>query len=157
MPKQPEQPDDKHKKRTILTRHNYEGIVEQRIQQAFEDGLFNNLPGAGKPLKLDDDSLVPTEDRAGYRLLKANGFAPPWIEARREIEAERTRLDTWLKQANHRWPKLPAAGRATLQIKYRRKLDELQRLILNFNLTTPPGITQVESLRMTDELLKLGA
>ena len=144
-------------KRTPLTRANYQGLIEQRIQQAQEDGLFDNLPGAGKPLQLDDDALVPVEDRAGYRLLKSSGFTLPWIAARQEIAEERAQLDTWLAQANRRWPRLAAAGRAALKVAYRRKLDDLQRLILTFNLKVPPGIDQLETLRMVDELQRLGA
>jgi hypothetical protein len=139
-----------------VTRHNYQSLIEQRMQQAQEDGLFDNLPGAGKPLRFDDDSLVPMEDRAGYRLLKANGFAPPWVEARREIEEQRADLSTWLAQANRRWSYLNAARRAALRVSYRRKLDDLQRLILTFNLKTPRGVEQLETLRMAEELLKLG-
>jgi hypothetical protein len=156
MPKHDERAGPHKPKHTLLTQHNYHALVEQRIQQAQEDGLFDNLPGAGKPLKLDDDSLVPFEDRAGYRLLKANGFAPPWIEARREIDSERERLDTWLAQSNRRWPQLSAAGRAALRIAYRRKLDDLQRLILTYNLKVPAGVAQLETLRLPQELMKLG-
>jgi DnaJ homolog subfamily C member 28 len=144
-------------KRTPLTRHNYQSLIEQRMQQAQEEGLFDNLPGAGKPQKYDDDSLVPVEDRAGYRLLKANGFAPPWIEARREIEEQRADLGTWLEQANRRWSYVDATGRAALRVSYRRKLDDLQRLILTFNLKTPRGVEQLETLHVAEELLKLGA
>jgi hypothetical protein len=143
-------------KRKPATRSNYEGLIEQRIQQAQEDGLFDNLPGAGKPLKLDDDALVPMEDRAGHRLLKNSGFTLPWIAARQDIDEQRAQLDKWLSQANRRWLRLDAAGRAVLKVAYRRRLDDLQRLILNFNLKVPRGVDQVETLRMVDELQKLG-
>ena len=36
-------------------------IVEQRIEAAIAAGEFEDLPGAGKPLVLDDDKLVPEE------------------------------------------------------------------------------------------------
>jgi hypothetical protein len=157
MPKSDESVDNvQPPRRTPVTRHNYQSLIEQRMQQAQEEGLFDNLPGAGKRQNLDDDTLVPAEDRAGYRLLKANGFAPPWIEARREIAEERAGLETWLEQANRRWPYLAAAGRAALRVAYRRKLDDLQRLILTFNLKTPRGVQQLETLRMAEELLRLG-
>jgi hypothetical protein len=158
MSKSDEHSDKPHPpKRTPVTRHNYQSLIDQRFQQAQDDGLFDNLPGAGKPLNLDDDALVPAEDRAGYRLLKANGFAPPWIEARHEIAEERANLETWLEQANRRWSRLDAAGRAALRVAYRRKLNDLQRLILTFNLKTPRGVEQLETLRLAEELLKLGA
>jgi len=59
-------------------------LAEQHIRAALEKGELSNLPGAGKPLQLDDDSHVPPELRAGYRLLKNAGFLPPELELRRE-------------------------------------------------------------------------
>lgn len=44
-------------------------------------------PAAAKPLTLDDDSHVPAELRAGYRLLKNAGCLPPELEQRREAVA----------------------------------------------------------------------
>jgi hypothetical protein len=49
-------------------------LAEQKIAEAVERGELNNLPGSGKPLHLDDDTLVPEELRAGYRLLKNAGY-----------------------------------------------------------------------------------
>lgn len=60
-------------------------LAEQRIAEAIERGEMDNLPGSGKPLVLDDDSHVPQELRAAYRLLKNAGFVPPEVELRREI------------------------------------------------------------------------
>jgi hypothetical protein len=59
-------------------------IVEQRIAEAERDGAFAELPGRGRPLQLDDLSLVPEELRASWILLKSHGFLPPELEARRE-------------------------------------------------------------------------
>lgn len=44
--------------------------AERHILDAQTKGEFDNLPGSGEPLTLDDDSHVPAELRAGYRLLK---------------------------------------------------------------------------------------
>lgn len=60
-------------------------IAEQRIEEAMRAGAFDDLPGAGKPLDLDDDRLVPEELRAAYRMLRNAGFVPPELEARREM------------------------------------------------------------------------
>ncbi|WP_312241859.1 DUF1992 domain-containing protein [Pantoea sp.] len=59
-------------------------LAEQHIQAALEKGELSNLPGEGKPLHLEDDSLVPEELRSGYRMLKNAGFLPPELEMRRE-------------------------------------------------------------------------
>lgn len=63
----------------------FEKIVEQRIQQAMRDGVFDNLPGAGKPLVLEDDRHVPEDLRLSYKILKNAGCLPPEIELLKEI------------------------------------------------------------------------
>lgn len=59
-------------------------LAEQHILEAQQKGELTGLPGEGAPLVLDDDSHVPAELRAGYRLLKNAGFLPPELELRRE-------------------------------------------------------------------------
>jgi hypothetical protein len=60
-------------------------IAERHILAALERGELDNLPGAGKPLALDDNRMVPEELRAGYRLLKNAGYLPAEVESLREI------------------------------------------------------------------------
>ena len=60
-------------------------LAEQKIEEAIRDGAFDHLPGAGKPLDLEDDRLVPEDSRAAYRVLKNAGFVPPELESRREM------------------------------------------------------------------------
>ncbi|SEL89667.1 protein of unknown function [Kosakonia sacchari] len=61
--------------------------AERHILDAQNKGEFDNLPGRGEPLTLDDDSHVPPELRTGYRLLKNAGCLPPELEYRREAIA----------------------------------------------------------------------
>lgn len=51
--------------------------AERHIQEALNKGELKNLKGEGQPLLLDDDSQVPPELRAGYRILKNSGYLPP--------------------------------------------------------------------------------
>src|SRR5262249_11733671 len=62
-----------------------DAIAERRTREAQSRGDFDNLPGTGVPLALDDDALVPEELRAAYRVLKNAGFLPPELEANAEI------------------------------------------------------------------------
>lgn len=62
-------------------------LIEQRIDEARRQGVFEDLPGAGRPLDLDDDRLVPEEVRAAFRILKNAGFVPPEVEALRNRDA----------------------------------------------------------------------
>ena len=50
-------------------------------------GDFDDLPGRGKPLELEDDSHVPEELRMAYKLLRNSGYLPPEIEERKEIDS----------------------------------------------------------------------
>lgn len=61
--------------------------AERHIVDAQRNGEFDNLPGQGEPLTLDDDSAVPEELRSGYRLLKNAGCLPPELEQRKEAMA----------------------------------------------------------------------
>jgi hypothetical protein len=70
-------------------------LAEQRISEAAERGEFDELPGRGEPLALEDDSLVPEELRAGYRMLKNAGFVPPELESMRELRE----VETLIRQA----------------------------------------------------------
>jgi len=62
-----------------------DALVERRIEAAIARGEFDSLPGAGKPLALDDDPLVPEELRVAYRLLKNAGYVPPELGHLAEI------------------------------------------------------------------------
>ncbi len=64
-----------------------DALAEERIEDAMRRGEFDDLPGAGRPLVLDDDRVVPESLRAAYRILKNAGFVPPEVEARRERAA----------------------------------------------------------------------
>jgi hypothetical protein len=60
-------------------------LAEARIEEAIAQGVFDDLPGAGRRLRLDDDRLVPEGLRSAYRILKNAGCVPPELEARREV------------------------------------------------------------------------
>ncbi|CQJ61522.1 DnaJ family domain-containing protein [Yersinia rohdei] len=58
--------------------------AERHIINAQEKGELDNLPGSGRPLLLDDDTHIPLDLRAGYRLLKNAGYLPPELQDRQE-------------------------------------------------------------------------
>jgi DnaJ homolog subfamily C member 28 len=158
MPDKPtKNDDDAHPLRRPVTHNNFENVVDQLLGKARASGQFDNLQGQGRPLKQDaEEALVPEELRAGYRMLKNAGYAPPWVEARRTLDEQRAELAGWLAQANNRWRNLDAGGREKLRAEYQRRLQELQREILNYNLTAPESAGQVPGLQIALELKKLG-
>jgi hypothetical protein len=62
-------------------------LAEKKIEEAVSRGEFDHLPGAGRPLDLDDDPLIPEELRIAYRILKNAGFVPPEVQTLNEIAA----------------------------------------------------------------------
>ena len=72
----------------------HERIAERKIKEALEKGEFDNLPGQGEPLSLDDDSHVPEDLRMAYKVLKNANCLPPEIELRKEIRQMEDLLET---------------------------------------------------------------
>lgn len=64
----------------------WESLTERLIREAQEAGGFDDLPGRGRRLELDDD---PREGELGlaFHILRTNGAVPPWIAA--DMEARR--------------------------------------------------------------------
>ena len=70
--------------------HLFELLAERKIEEAVSRGELDGLPGAGKPLVLEDDPLVPEDLRLAYRILKNAGYVPPEVEQINQIgELER--------------------------------------------------------------------
>ena len=62
-------------------------IAEERIREAQREGAFDNLPGKGKPLVLEDVSMVPEDLRMSYHILKNAQVLPPEAELQKEIHS----------------------------------------------------------------------
>ncbi len=77
----------------------FDALVEKHVREAQTQGAFDNLPGAGAPLKLDDDAMVPEELRAAYRILKNSGYVPPEVEALRDLREIELMLDNTRDEA----------------------------------------------------------
>ncbi|SKA82836.1 DnaJ family domain-containing protein [Desulfobaculum bizertense] len=65
-------------------------LAEERIKAAIDKGDFQNLEGQGKPLELEDDSLIPEDLRMSYKILRNSGHVPPEVQADKDI---RTAVD----------------------------------------------------------------
>jgi hypothetical protein len=70
-------------------------LVEQKILEAAARGDFDDLPGAGRPLDLDDEALIPEDLRLAYRILKNAGYLPSEVHVLNEI----VQLERFIAQA----------------------------------------------------------
>lgn len=133
----------------------YYNYIDELIRQAQERGEFDNLPGAGKPLEIEEN--VYAGDKAmGYSLLKNNGHAPPEVELMREIKAEQQRAEVKLERIKswshtlrtRRKPPTDADKRAfnaaveKATTEYEEALRKLNGRILTLNLSIPTAMHQ---------------
>jgi hypothetical protein len=95
-------------------------IAEEKIRESMARGEFDNLPGAGKPLSLEDDSMVPEELRVAYKILKNAGCLPPELELRKEIITLKT-LTAAIEDDGERRRKLRELNAKLLRLNAMRK------------------------------------
>lgn len=60
-------------------------LAEERIREAQQAGAFDDLPGKGQPLELEDLSWVPEDLRIGYLVLKNAHVLPPEAELLKDV------------------------------------------------------------------------
>lgn len=72
----------------------FQKIIEQRIKEALLKGEFDDLPGRGEPIKLEDESHIPDELRLAYKVLKNANCLPPELQLKKEIRQMEDMLES---------------------------------------------------------------
>ena len=125
--------------------NRWESLIDQKIREAMEQGEFDNLSGKGAPIDLSENPFEDPDWRTAHRLIRNAGFAPAWIEERKDIEFEIDAARNQLKrvgtilqnalgtknerEARTRWEKALAL--------YRQQATQLNRRIVAWNLKVP--------------------
>jgi len=135
--------------------------AEEQIRRAIEAGKFDNLPGKGKPLHLDQNPFEDPDWRLANHVLKTSGFSLPWIEKRNEIEALIQSARASLMRAQEKRREAVQDGLPVLSVnaawnealeKFKEQLAEINRLILTYNLQAPAAQLQMPQLSLEREL-----
>ncbi len=95
----------------------FDKIADEKIRKAMEEGAFDDLPGKGEPLELEDDSHLPQDLRLAYKILKNAECLPPELEVQKEIRTTEALL----------------AGIQDTREKY-RQMKKLNLLIMKLNM-----------------------
>jgi len=117
----------------------FQKIVEKRIKKAKEEGFFDDLPGRGEPLSIDDDSHIPEDLRLVHKILKNADCLPPELELRKEIRQMEDMLEgipderekyRQIKRINYKIMQLNMMGRGSplleeTQVYYSKLVDKL--------------------------------
>jgi len=138
--------------------------VEELLRKAIEEGKFENLPGKGKPLRIEENPNADPEWDLAYHLIKESGYTLPWIETIREIEkdieAARQNLrrawkwrliylsaDVPVEKASAEWVRALEA--------FKIKLPALNQRIRDYNLEVPNARFQRPILNLEREVERI--
>jgi DnaJ family protein C protein 28 len=109
-------------------------IADDLIRRAMQDGAFDNLPGKGQPLKLDENPHEPAEWRTAYSILRSNGYSLPWLEVRKEIEEA---IDRARSDARSAWQTGTPNFWNAQKAKFVQRIEALNQRIFQYNLQAP--------------------
>ena len=119
-------------------------MAEKMLREAIENGEFDDLPGKGEPIDLRENPFEDPDLRTVHRLLRNAGFAPAWIEERKDIDAELATAQTKLTRA---WALFGPGGKAPSDAEWERSVREfreqvleLQQRIRIYNLKAPAAV-----------------
>jgi hypothetical protein len=119
----------------------FQRIAENRILEAIEGGLFDNLRGKGKPLKFEDESYIPPELRMAYKILKNADCLPPELELRKEI----VQLQDLVAALPDESEKLAQMRRLNFLIMKMNMTRPVSAALLEHDLYTPKILERLES------------
>lgn len=131
--------------------------IEEIIRQAMQEGKFDDLPGKGKPLNLDQNPHQDPEWRVAHHLLKSAGFSLPWIERldgiNEKLNQARTALArSWEWQGGEHGDSSEEAQWSAAMELFAEQVDAINDQIRAYNLEVPNSRFQVPLVNIDQEL-----
>jgi hypothetical protein len=133
-----------YQRREFMSR--LESMAEKMLREAIEAGEFDNLPGKGQPVDLRENPFEDPDLRVVHKLLRDAGFAPAWIEERKDIDLSFEAARQILIRA---WNIYRPAGVSPNGVawernvgEFRQKAAELNSRIRIYNLKVPAAVFQ---------------
>ncbi len=111
--------------------------MEEKIREAQQKGLFDDLPGKGKPLPDRRNPFLPEEQQLAFDLLRDSGHTLPWIEEGKDIDARLNKARLALKR-RYRWylaerERRPGHELLALEQVWRRYRQEFEEAVEAIN------------------------
>ncbi len=144
----------------------FEALAERSVQEAVEAGVFDDLPGKGKPLQFEAPTGISYAEMIANKILQNAGVLPEWIQAQKDLEYETSTLATQRakliaenEKRQAQIASLPADHIAAVKYRawhkssrenFHKKMKRINGLILKLNLTAPstlqlPGLYRVDA------------
>lgn len=120
--------------------------IEEQLRKAIDEGKFENLAGKGKPIQWDENPFVEQDWQLAFRMLRDSGFALPWMETRKEIEAQWEAARSTLQRAWEWRQAALSAGQPAAFVDaewqlavsaFRQQVAEVNKRIFDYNLEVP--------------------
>lgn len=105
-------------------------MAERRLREAIEAGEFDNLPGKGEPIDLRENPFEDPDLRVVHKLLRDAGFAPAWIEERKDIDAT---LESSRQILTRAWKIYRPGGVSPNEAAWKRNVAEFRERAAELN------------------------
>ncbi|XP_014254316.1 dnaJ homolog subfamily C member 28 [Cimex lectularius] len=154
---------NKKKIKDVRTGFGMDRLVEDLIQESMTRGEFDNLSGAGKPLKGLHSSHNPYVDFVTHKMnqvLIDNGFTPQWITLQKDIREELYKLKESLFKVRGKIGPVPLDKSEEDYWndevnKYEDTVKVLNSKIDTYNLVVPILNKQMFHVKLSDEAHKI--
>ena len=152
----------------LRMRFDWDNLIEDKIQEGREKGIFDQLKGKGKPLTLSKNPFGKDKELA-HSLLKDNKMTPAWIGSRKQIVADIEQLREDIKKS---WERHSREYRVIKDTHYRdslviswddacqlweQKIDKINKLVVDYNLKRPINNLEILKIDLLRELQRIGA
>ena len=142
--------------------------MDDLIEEAMREGVFDNLPGRGKPLKLSKNPYA-AEAELAYQLLKDNNYTLPWIAERNDLLVK---INEIREEIGRVWARYQAeyqvAQGETIRMglaqgwnrhldQWQAEINKLNKAIGDVNLKQPGEKLEILKLTLEHELKRAGA
>lgn len=131
--------------------------LEEIIRQAMQEGKFDNLPGKGKPLHLEDNPHQDPEWRVAHHMLKSGGYSLPWIDLLSEINdnlqnARQILARDWKWRTNDNNALNNNPDWQDALNLFEQRIQEINQQIRTYNLAVPNTRFQITLINTQKEI-----
>jgi DnaJ homolog subfamily C member 28 len=149
-------------------RFDWSNLIDDLIEEGRQKGIFDNLPGQGKPLDLDQNSYAAGQALAN-KLLQDNDLKPAWLMQRDDIQEQMATLrqEIWLSWQRHERAYRLAGSVVQIDalviswddacLAWEARIAAINRQVDTFNLKRPVERMEMFKLQLAEELAKVGA
>jgi DnaJ family protein C protein 28 len=156
---------DDHRRRM---RFQWNDLMEDLIEDGRRRGLFEDLPGKGKPLDLEQN-IYEGSSALANQLMKTNDIKPVWLSQRIGVSEK---IDELRVEMRRTWTRYRASfeqsqgetHRQALSLgwddvcrRWQESIEKLNKEIATYNLKRPNGQMELFKLRLDDELKRIDA